>query len=563
MVSPSSLGGTPAVADLDPALDAALDRVTRHSEDWADAPVSDVLALVRESLAATAAVAGEWVRACAAAKHVAAVPAAAEEWSLGPLPTVRFLRLLERSLTDLARGARPRLLGSPRPGPGARTRVPVLHADLQDRLLFAGFSAEAWLPGRRSAAEIAAGQAAAYSGGGEPGATVVLGAGNVSAIAATDAIEMLVVRRRTVLLKLSPVNDYLEPILARALAPFLRRGVLAVVRGDAGAGARLVTDRRARFVHVTGSAATWRAVTAARTGAGLGTDGCTAELGNVTPVIVVPGTWSAAQLRYQAENVATMIVNNGGFNCAAARMLVTSRGWPQRAEFLSCLADTLERIPTRHPYYPGAERRIAEVLRAHPDAARLGSGPPDATPWVLVTGLDPLAGDEPLFAEEFFAPVLAEVALGTDSPQQHLRAAAQWVNESLWGDLCAGIVIDPRTRLRPAVRRALDAALVELRYGTVAVNHWPAMTYGLGSVPWGAYGRADGRAASGTGSVHNGQLLPDVEKVVLRGPFRVRPTPFWLPSHGRPDEAGRRLTAAQAAPSVRRFGAAARAASGH
>ncbi|MFL6130547.1 MAG: aldehyde dehydrogenase family protein [Mycobacteriales bacterium] len=562
MVSPSPLGGSRAVADLDPALDAALDLVSSRAAGWADAPVADVLALVRESLQATASVADEWVQACAAAKHVESSPAAAEEWSLGPLPTARFLRLLERSLTDIAAGSRPRLFGPPRPGPGSRTRVPVLHSDRYDRLLFPGFAAEAWLPGRRSPAEIAAGQAAAFFGAGDPGATVVLGAGNVSAIPAADAVEMLVVRRRTVLLKLSPVNDYLAPVLGRALAPFVRRGVLAVVRGAADAGARLVSDRRARFVHVTGSAATWRAVSAARTGAGLGMDGSTAELGNVTPVIVVPGTWSRSQLRYQAENVAMMIVNNGGFNCAAARVLVTSGSWPQRGEFLGCLAAALRQVPARYPYYPGAESRLAEVRHDHPDALRLGSGPPEATPWLLVPGLDALDADERLFREECFAPVLAEVPLGTGSAQQHLRAATQWANEQLCGDLCAGIVVDPRTRLRPGVRRALGSAVADLRYGTVAVNHWPAMSYAFGSVPWGPYGRADGRSASGVGVVHNSQMLPDVEKVVLRGPFRVRPRPVWFPGHRNGYQAGRRLTRLQARPSVSGLGAVARAAIG-
>ena len=80
----------------------------------------------------------------------------------------------------------------------------------------------------------------------------------------------------------------------------------------------------------------------------------TAELGNVSPVIVVPGKWSIAELRYQAEHVATMLVNNAGFNCVSARVIVTHAGWPQRDAFLGALTQTLAEITTRRAYYPGA-----------------------------------------------------------------------------------------------------------------------------------------------------------------------------------------------------------------
>ena len=45
----------------------------------------------------------------------------------------------------------------------------------------------------------------------------------------------------------------------------------------------------------------------------------TSELGNVSPVIVVPGPWSAADMEFHAENLATQIGNNGGFKCKRRR----------------------------------------------------------------------------------------------------------------------------------------------------------------------------------------------------------------------------------------------------
>ena len=46
----------------------------------------------------------------------------------------------------------------------------------------------------------------------------------------------------------------------------------------------------------------------------------TAELGNVTPYIIVPGPWSDEDLVYHAGNVAAGLINNCGHNCLAAEV---------------------------------------------------------------------------------------------------------------------------------------------------------------------------------------------------------------------------------------------------
>ena len=50
----------------------------------------------------------------------------------------------------------------------------------------------------------------------------------------------------------------------------------------------------------------------------------TSELGNVSPIVVVPGEWSDADLDFHAENLATQMTQNGGFNCNAAKVIVTT-----------------------------------------------------------------------------------------------------------------------------------------------------------------------------------------------------------------------------------------------
>ena len=98
----------------------------------------------------------------------------------------------------------------------------------------------------------------------------------------------------------------------------------------------------------------------------------TSELGNVTPVIVVPGKWSDADLAFHAANVATQLVYNSGFNCVTTRVIVTWAGWPQREAFLGALRKVLAAVPPRNAYYPGAEERYAAFLAKHPEGEQFG-----------------------------------------------------------------------------------------------------------------------------------------------------------------------------------------------
>jgi acyl-CoA reductase-like NAD-dependent aldehyde dehydrogenase len=83
----------------------------------------------------------------------------------------------------------------------------------------------------------------------------------------------------------------------------------------------------------------------------------TSELGNVSPVIVVPGPWTEDDLAYQGKHLATMLVNNAGFNCACPRVLVTHRCWGRRRALLESLRASLAEAPQRDAYYPGARQR--------------------------------------------------------------------------------------------------------------------------------------------------------------------------------------------------------------
>ncbi len=97
-------------------------------------------------------------------------------------------------------------------------------------------------------------------------------------------------------------------------------------------------------------------------------------------------------------------------------------------------------------------------------------------------------------------------------------------------------------------------AASRLRYGTVAINQWSAVGFALMSTPWGAYpGATPTDIQSGSGVVHNTQMVTGVRKTVVRGPWRIVPKQPAFPSHRRADRAGRALATFEADPSIWRL----------
>ena len=278
----------------------------------------------------------------------------------------------------------------------------------------------------------------------------------------------------------------------------------------------------------------------------------TSELGNVSPVVIVPGPYRDDQLWFMARNVASMVQNNASFNCNAAKVLVLSAGWPQAELFRDLLRRALRSMPVRKAYYPGAADRYAALtdVGGHKKMEKFGESKPGTLQWAYIHGLDPTDDKEKLFFTEPFCGILSEVALPEADPAAFLAAATVFCNDRLWGTLNAGVMISPVTEADPKAAAALDRAIVELRYGTVAVNHWPALGYGFVSTPWGGHPSATlANVQSGIGWVHNTYLLEGIDKSVVRGPIVVKPHPAWFFDNKTAHEVARRMVDFEAAPS--------------
>ena len=526
----SARSGTVERADLDRAVAAVADQKQR----WPRVPIARRIDLLRRCIDGCVAVGDAIAIAGCRAKGLDPdSPGAAEEWFSGPVPVIRNLRLLADTLSDIQRAGQPRVQFDGRRETGGSV-VNVFPRDAFDRRLYPGVRIGVWLETPEPAFVRR-----------DPGGRVVLvlGAGNVSSIGPMDFLYKLFVEDHVVVLKMHPINDYAGPYLERAFAPLIDAGFLRMVYGDADVGQYLVQHEGIEEIHITGSAAVHDRIAASTT------KPITSELGCVTPVIVIPGEWSDAEIAYQAEHVATMVALNASCNCNAAKLIVTWRGWRERRDFLDRLSGILSALPPRKAYYPGSAAKYARFLANHghtPSDAH--AGPTPALPFVTLFDVDPHRHQDVVFTEEAWSPIVAETALAADDEVAFLDTAVRFCNDHVAGTLSAVVLADSRARARLGAR--FDRAVDDLRYGTVAINAWSAASYALAVAPWGAYpGHTRESAGSGIGVVHNTQMLDGVIKTVLEAPFTTAPKPAWFCTHRRAHVVARQMVRFEAAPS--------------
>jgi hypothetical protein len=523
--------------------DSAVADLVAQSKRWFEEPASDMLGLLDRLSDSVLTFAEEWVAVSAEAKHYPVDhPLASEDWA-SVMITGRYLRMLHSALSDIAAGRKPTFPGKPHPVGAGHTAIPAFPVDAFDKVAFSGFTAEVWLRRGITGADASQRQAQAWFGGGAPGVSLVLGAGNQTSIPITDALDRLFIARHPVILKMNPVNDYAGPVLEKVCAELVARGVMRIVYGGAEVGTHLVRHDDVTEVHVTGSDKTFEAIVFGGGAEGakrkkankpLVTKPVTGELGNVSPVIVVPGPWNAKDISFQAQNVAAMLTQNAGFNCIALRALITSDSWPQRGEFLDAMRGVLRETEDRYAYYPGARARWDAFVSAHPEAERFGNEDSGCVPWTMIPGLRPDGADEIAFTTEAFNGVFGEVGIEAADTADFIAKAVAFANERLWGTLGCTIVVHPKSMKDQAVAAAVEQAVNDLRYGTIGVNHWSAVGFTLGTTPWGAYpGHTIQDVQSGIGFVHNSIMLAeeDIEKTVVRGPFRMPIKPIWFATH--------------------------------
>jgi len=546
-------------------LDAAVRDVATQALAWAPTSPRERAELLSRVVADTYEVAEDWAAAACAAKGYSSDSVeGGEELFSGVGTFLRMANAFRQSMIDIIEKGRPQYPGPVRHKPGNRIAIQVVPGSGFDKLLYAGMSGEVWMEPGVSEADVQATQAEAYKNPVEhAGVSLVLGAGNVASLGPRDVLTKLFAEGKVVVLKANPVNDYLVPYWEKAMGALIEKGVLRIVSGGAAVGAYLTGHDGVTDIHVTGSDKTHDAIVF-----GVGEDGArrkaaneplvtkpvSCELGNVSPVIIVPGDWDARDIAYQAQHVATMIANNAGFNCLTPRVLVTSKSWAQRDEFMTALEDVLASLPTRRAYYPGASARHASFLAEYPAARTIGSAGDGELPWTLIRDVDPTQTNAMAFNVEAFCSLTAETALEAADPADFVRRAVAFCNDVVWGTLSATLIAHPSTLKDPTTGAAIEQAIADLRYGSIGVNLWHAMSFAFSTTVWGAYpGHVITDIQSGTGFVGNAYLFARPQKSVVRGPFRANPAPAWFATNTNGSRVMRKLLAFEADPSWRKI----------
>ncbi|MEO7039070.1 MAG: aldehyde dehydrogenase family protein [Candidatus Elarobacter sp.] len=556
-------------------LDRDVDVLRAGADGWARLDYAGKIGHLRAMRGRTVAAAQTWVDLAAGAKGIAGTPLAGEEWFSGPYALLIALDRLIATVTDVAERGTPSLPGAVRTRSDGQVVVDVFPLQPADRILLNGVRAEVWMQPGVTRDALASQTASTLKRRDAPGfVTLVLGAGNVASIAPLDVLTALYTHAGVVLLKLNPVNAYLEPIFRSIFASLIDDGFVRITAGDAQTGAYLCGHAGIDAIHLTGGERTHDAIAfgsgpdaAARKAAArpLLDKQLTSELGNVTPVILVPGPWSASDLAFQAANVASMKLHNAGANCIAAQIVVTPAAWEETPRFVNGLREALRSAPPRPSYYPGSKERQTEIALGHATAETLAA-PDGGDPRTFIPELDPSNVKEPLFLHEAFGPVLGQTSLPGADAAAFLRNAVAFCNDVLHGTLGASILIHPRTIVE--LGPAFDAAIAALRYGSVTINTWPGVGYLLPAASWGAYpGNTLANAGSGIGCVHNTFLFDRPQKTLLYAPFTpfprsmldgertLLPLPPWFVTHRRADVVGRRMFAFAANPSAARMAA--------
>lgn len=534
-------GTTGVDDDVRADVDASLGALTAGARRWAARDLAERRRLLLATRRSVGGAAADWVRVACAIKGIDD-RLAGEEWLTGPYAALTALTGYAESLDELGGGRSPAGRFDIVDAPGGRRAVRVLPHTAADRLLLSGHRIDVWFPPGVGDGQIRESAGLAQRDPTRSGGVgLVLGAGNITSIAPLDALYELLANGRAALVKLNPIAGPLLPVLRRAFGPLIDADVLRV-HADDRLGPYLVGHRGIDHIHLTGSRSTYDTVvygSAERKALGdrMIQTPVTAELGGVSPVIVVPGRWSAADLRHQAEHVATMRLHNNGYNCIAGQVLVVSADWPQLAEFRAEIEAAIERAPRRAAYYPGSADRLREAADSHPRVTELAGR-------LVLTGIVP--GD-PALRTEYFAPVLAVSELpGTGI--DFLHRAVDFANAELAGTLGANILALP-AQVRTA---SFQRALAGLRYGAIGVNAWTGVAFLTARAPWGAF--PDDDAVSGVGIVHNALLLDGPERAIATGPFRplprslthgeasVLPRPPWYVTHRKASPVSSRLT---------------------
>ena len=224
----------------------------------------------------------------------------------------------------------------------------------------------------------------------------------------------------------------------------------------------------------------------------------------------VPGQWSEAEIKHQAEFLVACKLLNSGAICASPQVILVDKDWPQRQAFIDAVSNIFKNLPKLVTYYPGAceknqflcesnlkKKKLVAInfnpsmnksfffftisgaeqrcsaskdCQAHFEEFVAAHSEKNAVKQLLFK--DVPMGTHHLHQVEAFAPVLAETRIASNNNvEQFLSEALKFVNsDELFGSLSCSVIIDPRTEVLH--KQAFEDFVAKLEYGCIAINEW-------------------------------------------------------------------------------------------
>ena len=498
-------------------IDRFITTLRTKSKEFNSISNVQLASMLEETISNIKEVAFFWATICSDNKGTTKTPAEGEEWLGGPFASVLATQYYIKSLTnddDLVE----------KKYNSEENSYKVFPNSFTERITFPFIDAKVIFNKSMSFEDINKYRGFSKRYDIDPSITLVLGAGNFSSIPYLDVIYHLITRKSVILLKLNPVNEYLKPVFEKVFQSFIERGYIIVTTGNIDESKYMANHPGINHIHLTGSDKTFEDIVYGReltekerkskSLSKINNKPITSELGNVTPIIIHPGKWSTSDIKYQARKIVTAKLNNNGFNCIAAQVVVLPDGWGQTETLIKYVKHYMSKAKERKAYYPESIERL-EKLEKDKGYERV-----NALSCVTPHLTREIKAYSKFEIDEVWSSTIYFKKIDYTSIEDFARKAIDYCNDELWGNLGVSVIIKDHDR--KFNNHITNLYVDNLNYGTVAINEWAAIGYIIPQLPWGGFpGNRDNDIQSGQSVVHNSMLFESPLKGVVNTKFRI------------------------------------------
>ena len=498
-------------------IDRFISTLRTKSKEFNSISNVQLASMLEETISNIKEVSYFWATICSDNKGTTKTPAEGEEWLGGPFASVLATQYYIKSLInddDLVEGN----------FNNSENSYKVFPNNFIERITFPFINAKVYFNKSMSFEDINKFRGFSKRYDIEPSITLVLGAGNFSSIPYLDVLYHLITRRSVILLKLNPVNDYLKPVFEKVFKNFIERGYIIVTNGNINESKYMATHPGINHIHLTGSDKTYEDIVYGRELTGnersiktvpkVNSKPITSELGNVTPIIIHPGKWSTSDIKYQARKIVTGKLNNNGFNCIAAQVVVLPDGWGHTETLIKYVKYYMNKAKDRKAYYPDSIERLTKLEKdkSYERVNSLSCTTPHLTREIKAYNKYEL--------DEVWSSTIYFRKIAYSNAEDYVKKSIDYCNNELWGNLGVSVIIkDHNNKFN---KHITNSYIEHLNYGTIAINEWAAIGYIIPQLPWGGYpGNKDNDIQSGQSVVHNSMLFESPLKGIVETKFRI------------------------------------------